>query len=633
MRVKKLTIWLGEEISSEKRSVQPETDISKNLRTSECQMQKGGKMIKGTIIMVVGIMVGLLYAQAPDTLWTKHYGGPLDDRGFSIQQTLDGGYIISGKYHVVVTNEDVNLLKLDSIGNFVWEQFFGGVNSEGGFSVQQTSDSGYVIAGYTNSTGAGGYDFYLVKTDSLGNSLGARTYGGVGDEYCYSVQQTPDKGYILVGSTTSYGAGSSDVYLVKTSQTGNIQWDTTYGGTEADVGYCVDQTADGGYIVVGSAYSPSNYDDVYLIKTDASGNVLGDSTYGGALGDWGYSVQQTLDQGYIIAGTTVSFGANNVYLIKTDFFGQVQWDNVYGSGNNFDKGYSVEQTSDSGYVVAGYTWDGVSSTFDLYIVKTNSLGDIQWTKTVPAFGGFSGEDYRFSIKETSDSGYVVAGWTNNIYGSDDDIFVVRLAPYLALPMISVSPTYFNVIVNVGEDTTRTLNICNTGYAALDWDIAENVPVAWLSEDPISGSVAPSDTDYVTITFDATSLAQGDYYDTLLVTSNDPITPEVRVPIHLTVNVQGIEETGSIALKDECEVQPFFNNAIALTFTKPADSPLEISLYNVLGRMVDKTSIPTTPSQLNLTNKNIERLADGVYFLSISRLGNTYPVMKVIKINN
>jgi hypothetical protein len=180
------------------------------------------------------------------------------------------------------------------------------------------------VAGYTDSFGAGSGDLFLIKTDANGNIIWAKTYGGTSYDEAYSVQQTSDGGYILAGLTSSFGAGS-DVFLIKTDANGNISWAKTFGGTSYDYAYSVQQTSDGGYIMAGGTSSFGAGGDILLIKTDANGNIIWAKTYGGTYGDKAYFVQQTSDGGYIVVGWTESFGAGSVdiFLIKTDANGDV----------------------------------------------------------------------------------------------------------------------------------------------------------------------------------------------------------------------------------------------------------------------------------------------------------------------
>jgi len=256
---------------------------------------------------------------------------------------------------------------------------YGGTDDDGAFSVQQTSDGGYIVAGTTWSFGAGGADIFLIKTDANGNRIWTKTYGGTNDDTASSVQQTSDGGYIVAGRTYSFGAGDGDIILIKTDENGNIQWAKTYGGTRWDYASSVQQTSDGGYIVAGGTYSfgAGWDDDIFLIKTDANGNIQWAKTYRGASGDGAFSVQQTSDGGYIVANYTFSFGAgwNDIFLIKTDANGNIQWAKTYG-GTSWDGAFSVQQTSDGGYIVAGYTYSFGAGGLDIFLIKTDANGNI-----------------------------------------------------------------------------------------------------------------------------------------------------------------------------------------------------------------------------------------------------------------
>jgi len=233
------------------------------------------------------------------------------------------------------------------------------------------------VAGNTRSFGVGG-DIFLIKTDANGNVQWAKTYGGTSHDWAYSVQQTSDGGYIVLGFTYSFGADSGDIILIKTDANGNIMWAKTYGGMKEDRAYSFQQTSDGGYIVAGWTKSfGAGWYDVLLIKTDANGNLSWAKTYGGTDIDWASSVQQTSDGGYIVAGGTYSFGAGggDIFLIKTDANGNRSWAKTYGrTGSDFTS--SVQQASDGGYIVAGSTGSFGAGDYDIFLIKTYANGNI-----------------------------------------------------------------------------------------------------------------------------------------------------------------------------------------------------------------------------------------------------------------
>ncbi|MCX6841446.1 MAG: hypothetical protein NTX53_04065 [candidate division WOR-3 bacterium] len=258
----------------------------------------------------------------------RTYGGWFDDFGQSVLQTRDGGYVVTGwTYSFGAGAADAWLVRTDSQGDTLWTKTYGYSNDDVGQSVWQTVDGGYILAGYTFSLGAGHDDLWLVKTDSLGNTLWTKTYGGAGWDDGFAVQQTSDLGYIITGSTSSFGAGVSDVYLVRTDAGGDTLWTRTFGGPYSDGGLSVQQTADRGFIVTGYTQSfGAGYEDVWLIKTDDLGDSLWTRTFGGWDYERGNSVQQTSDGGYVIVGNAMSFGAGqaDVWLIRTDSAGMVQ---------------------------------------------------------------------------------------------------------------------------------------------------------------------------------------------------------------------------------------------------------------------------------------------------------------------
>ena len=253
-----------------------------------------------------------------------------------------------------------------------WEQTFGGANDEVGWDVQNTDDGGYIVVGSIGSYSNYENDIYLIKTDQNGQELWSQTFGGAGDEVGRSIQKTDDGGYIIVGSSSSYGNGENDVYLIKTDQDGQELWSQTFGGSANDIGRSIQETDDGGYVISGNTNSYGNGGhDVYLIKTDQDGQELWSQTFGGAAGDVGRSIQKTDDGGYLIAGNTYSYGIgeSNVYLLQTDQDGQELWSQTFGD-TGYHYGWSIQKTNDGAYVIVGYTYY-VEGDYDIYLIKTD----------------------------------------------------------------------------------------------------------------------------------------------------------------------------------------------------------------------------------------------------------------------
>ncbi len=306
--------------------------------------------------------------------WNQTYGGPDDEEAWGVQQTSDGGYILAGytESYGEDWSEDFWLVKTDSGGNEQWNQTFGGPYWDEAYSVQQTADGGYILAGVTYSYGAGDEDVWLVKTDSIGNEQWNKTFYKLDSEGAYSVQQTSDDGYVIAGYTDSYGYGCyADIWLIKTDPGGNEQWNQTFGWFDSEEAYSVQQTTDGGYILAGSTGSyGAGDDDFWLVKTDSNGTEQWKQTFGGPYWDEAYSVQQTVDGGYILAGGTSPYdvGGSDLWVVKTDSNGNEQWNKTFGSTGH-DEAYSVQQTADGGFILAGYTSSYGAGNGDAWLVK------------------------------------------------------------------------------------------------------------------------------------------------------------------------------------------------------------------------------------------------------------------------
>jgi hypothetical protein len=353
-------------------------DTGSDYGSSIMQMANGQYIMTATTLSFGPAEVYLVRADASGSnIFAKHFGGTSNDGSTCVRQTADGGFITVGNSSSFGAGMgDVYIVKTDVNFILTWSKTIGGTAFDYGRSIRQLSDGSYIIAGVTESFGAGSSDVYLVKIDGNGNLLWTQTYGGTGADDSYSVEQTTDGGFIIAGYTVSFGAGAKDVYLIKTDASGIAQWTKTYGGTGDDEAHCVVQCSDGGYAITGSTYSfGAGNSDVYLIRTDGSGNVLWSETFGGTNVDAATYLQQTPDDGFIITGYTGSFGAGNwdAYLLKTNDLGVLTWSRVFG-GTNVDLANCLDQTSDGGYAVVGITFSFSPIHADIYFIKTDSNG-------------------------------------------------------------------------------------------------------------------------------------------------------------------------------------------------------------------------------------------------------------------
>lgn len=310
-----------------------------------------------------------------DTLWTRTYGGSGEEYAVGIAQTADDGYVISGYTKSFgASAKDVFLLRTDQSGTVMWMKRFAAPGEDYGNNVQQTADGGFILTASSTVAGNNNYSAYLIKTDANGDTLWTRTFGGALEDDGNYVQKTQDGGYIITGTTLSFGAGGVDIYVVKTNSGGDTLWTRTYGGSQGDYGFSVRQLDNGEYIITGvtSSFGAGSYDS-YLMKLDINGNVLWTKVYGGTDWDSGFSMEQTSDNGFIILGQSFSFGTNSdIYLIKTDANGDTLWTRSFG-GSGYEYQSCILQTSDQGYLISA-SEESFGSGRNIYFIKTDSLG-------------------------------------------------------------------------------------------------------------------------------------------------------------------------------------------------------------------------------------------------------------------
>ncbi len=423
------------------------------------------KYYKLTIqIVLIGLIqvfsISTILCQAPEIEWQKTYGGTDNDDASKVLQTSDGGYIIGGDSRsldgdVIENNgnRDFWIVKTDAEGSMEWQKSYGGSSSDVMRSIILTSDSGFIAVGYTYSNDGdvtghqGSEDYWVVKMDALGNLEWQRTYGGTQSDFAYFIDETADGGFIISGDSQSNDGDvtghhgpitSNDYWVVRIDNLGSIIWEKSLGGTQDDYGREIHQTYDGGFIVTGWTYS-NNGDvsfnhgnsDYWLVKLNSGGEMLWEKNYGGTQIEYGYSVVETSDKGFILTGYTGSNngdvtgyhgGFSDYWVVKTDSVGELQWQKTLG-GSSTDQAFCVREISPKGYVVAGYSGSddgdvtdhhGAFLYGDYWICQLDTLGELVWEKNL---GGSDGEK-AYSIEQTSDDGFIIAGHT---YSNDFDV--------------------------------------------------------------------------------------------------------------------------------------------------------------------------------------------------------------------
>jgi len=364
--------------------------------------------------------------------WARTYGGSYVDGWISVRQTSDGGFIVAGMTTVDIgfPMPEAWVLKLDKYGGVAWQKAYGEMPPfyNYAYSIQPSADGGYIVAGmrftidiitlslYTNP--------WLIKLSGDGTPTWQNTYSRFLTDTAFSVQQTSDGGFIVAGATYS-NTTDFDAWLLKLDPDGMVSWQKAYGGPLTDMAYSVQQTNDGGYIVAGATYSTTTDIDAWILKLDTNGMVSWQKAYGGPFTDMAYSFQQTNDGGFIVAGVySLLSSGENAWVMKLNPDGSESWQRMC-AGSLTDGASSVQQTSDGGFIVVGSTESFGAGNGDVWASKLDPDGTVAWQRT---FGGpFTDMAYMASsVQQTVDGGYIIVGFTESFGAGTYDAWAVRL---------------------------------------------------------------------------------------------------------------------------------------------------------------------------------------------------------------
>jgi hypothetical protein len=420
-------------------------------------------MKKNYNLKLVGALTAMLSfasveADAQYITFQQVYPSTFDQSARDILETSDGGYIILGMSENTTPGDtNIYVMKTDVNGVIQWTGTYGGNNPDYGYSIVEAGGGNYLIAGYTKSYGAGDYDSWLVKINSTGGEIWNKTYGGTGNDQAKSIVATDDGNYMLCGRTNSNNANSAtnfDAYLMKVDASGTEIWTKYYGAGVYEAARQLTKTLDGGYAFVGLTNTfGMGMGDVYVVRTNGTGDTLWTKCYGGINVDDGNEILATADGGFVIATETKSFGAGDfdVELFKIDGNGAVQWNELYG-GTEKDVIHMLEQTNDGGFILGC-----ISRSFgwiepDMWLIKTNSSGAMTWSHN---YGSFDHE-HLYSAKQTADGGYALIGHSKS-YGPNMKAMFIKVndAGTFATSVNDLSSTeLFNIYPNPSEGEVK-----------------------------------------------------------------------------------------------------------------------------------------------------------------------------------
>jgi len=374
-----------------------------------------------TLALLMGIISGVAYAQMPDTSWTRAYGTSLREGAYSIDRTYDGNYIVTGEVENGRYNTDVYLLKIDPDGDTLWTRSFGDINlDEFGRSVRETSDHGFIITGYGGVSQEN--QVILIKTDSLGNYEWQNAFGPTPDNRGHVVRETSDGGFIIAGQAwVIHGAfGSYDTYVIKTNSGGGLEWERFIGGSLNEFSLGVTEAANGDFVAAGR--SQTSGWDAYLVRLSPSGDSLWAVSLNHAGQNDATDILTRPDgTGFMVTGIQYipGYGGSNAFLSRVDNDGNVIWWQDYG-GADEEWGQTMVPTDDGGYVLGGMM-SNYNVGWNVYVVKTDSLGNEEWSDD---FGG-SGDDRGHGITYGYDGSIVIAGWTSTYGNGWLDVYLLK----------------------------------------------------------------------------------------------------------------------------------------------------------------------------------------------------------------
>ncbi len=355
-------------------------------------------------------------------VWQTSFGGSGSELGMAVDACRDGGFIMAGISNSFEGNYDGWLIKTDSNGAELWNQYIGGDSTDYIYDIKEASNGDFLVVGYSNSWTTYEYDLWVVRTDSAGNELWNITIGGEQTDRGYSIAETADGGIIIQGTTNSYGSGEQDIWLIKTDQAGNQEWDLTFGGELSESSNSLAVTSDGGYFIVGSSNSWSGGDDdLYAIKTNSDGTIEWSNVFDTELASWRFKAVATSSGEYLITGwIQTESNELDAWIIKLDISGNEIWRTIYG-GPDHDRCYGIIEDFDGSYVISGYSRSRNLNDYDIWLFKIAEDGNQIWNK----YYGSDQYDAGRDLCQAANGDYIIAGFSDSFGDGSYDYYLMR----------------------------------------------------------------------------------------------------------------------------------------------------------------------------------------------------------------
>jgi hypothetical protein len=432
------------------------------------------------VVLIAFFAIKVTKAMEGDSLWFHSYGGSQTDFAKSVCPAGNGQFILAGQTGSYgAGNWDMWGVKVNSTGDTIWTQSYGGSSVDWANGVIPSGDGNFFMFGGTQSFGAGAKDMYLVKFDASGNSLWTHTYGGSGDDVAEAMIPCGNGDFLLLGSTTSYGQGDWNIYLVRMNSLGDTLWTKTYGGNGDEFASAILAAGADEFLLGGMTNSSGAGGlDMYLVRIDGQGVPLETYTYGTATDEALYGMTPSGDGGFLLAGCIGVFGSGSqdMYLVKVDAQGGQLWTHTYGGSNN-DIAYSIISSGDGNFLLAGWSFSFGAGLDDIYLVKVEASGNELWMHT------YGGPDYEeaYSICATGDGDFLLTGSTDSFGAGNGDAFLLKVQ---GLPAVTISLSPVNPPIQIpanGGSFSYSVTLANIHASPTNfdcWTMIRKPNLAW-----------------------------------------------------------------------------------------------------------------------------------------------------------